>query len=97
MADQPSPRRRFQFRLRTLMIVVTVLAVVCWVVVDRARLIRERDEALSRASILQRRLRLSEDERNVNEDVIGKAWNRAFTLGQVNEALRSRTPPTTKP
>jgi hypothetical protein len=26
MADQPSPRRRFQFRLRTLMIVVTVAA-----------------------------------------------------------------------
>jgi hypothetical protein len=28
MADQPSPRRRFQFRLRTLMIVVTLLAVI---------------------------------------------------------------------
>jgi hypothetical protein len=27
MADQPSPRRRFQFRLRTLMIGVTLLAV----------------------------------------------------------------------
>jgi hypothetical protein len=27
MPHQPSPRRRFQFRLRTLMIVVTVLAV----------------------------------------------------------------------
>jgi hypothetical protein len=26
MADQPSPRRRFQFRLRTLMIGVTLLA-----------------------------------------------------------------------
>ena len=25
MADQPSPRRRFQFRLRTLMIGVTLL------------------------------------------------------------------------
>jgi hypothetical protein len=29
MADQPSPRRRFQFRLRTLMIVVTLLTVSC--------------------------------------------------------------------
>jgi hypothetical protein len=29
MADQPSSRSRFQFRLRTLMIVVTLLAVVC--------------------------------------------------------------------
>jgi hypothetical protein len=27
MADQPAARRRFQFRLRTLMIVVTLLAV----------------------------------------------------------------------
>jgi hypothetical protein len=27
MADQPSPRRRYQFRLRTLMIVVTVIGV----------------------------------------------------------------------
>jgi hypothetical protein len=26
MADQPSPRRRFQFRLRTLMVVVTLLS-----------------------------------------------------------------------
>jgi hypothetical protein len=29
MADQPPPRRRFQFRLRTLMIGVTLLAVPC--------------------------------------------------------------------
>jgi hypothetical protein len=29
MAAQTSPRRRFQFRLRTLMIVVTLLAGVC--------------------------------------------------------------------
>jgi hypothetical protein len=27
--DQPPPRRRFQFRLRTLMIGITLLAVVC--------------------------------------------------------------------
>jgi hypothetical protein len=40
---------RFQFRLRTLMIAVAVVAAVCWVVVDRQRLIRERDEAIERA------------------------------------------------
>ena len=45
----PSPHRRFQFRLRTLMIAVTLLAAVCWVVVDRQRLIRQRDEAIERA------------------------------------------------
>jgi hypothetical protein len=49
MASQPSHRRRFQFRLRTLMIGVTLLAVACWVAVDRALLIRERDDALLRA------------------------------------------------
>jgi hypothetical protein len=29
MADQPSPRRRFQFRLRTLFVVLTIVAVQC--------------------------------------------------------------------
>jgi hypothetical protein len=29
MPDQPSPRRRFQFRLRTLMIGVTIAALLC--------------------------------------------------------------------
>jgi hypothetical protein len=45
----PSPRRRFQFSLRTLMIGVTLLAVYCgpfvWLFQDRQRLIHERDEA----------------------------------------------------
>jgi hypothetical protein len=46
MADQPSPRRRFQFRLRTLMIGVTLLAVVCAVFAwfDRQRLARASAE-----------------------------------------------------
>jgi hypothetical protein len=41
-----NPRRRFQFSLRTLLIGVTLLAVACWVIVDRQRLIRERDDAV---------------------------------------------------
>jgi hypothetical protein len=41
MADQPSPRR-FQFRLRTLMIVVTRLAVPCAYVGWQAKIVRER-------------------------------------------------------
>jgi hypothetical protein len=43
------PKRKcrwFQFSLRTLLIVVTLAAVACWVVADRQRLIRERDDAL---------------------------------------------------
>jgi hypothetical protein len=52
---EPSKRKRrwFQFSLRTLMIVVTLLAAICpaivWVARDRDRLIRERDDALDRA------------------------------------------------
>jgi hypothetical protein len=42
MANQPSPRRRFQFRLRTLMIGVTLLAVVYGYVGWQAKIVRER-------------------------------------------------------
>jgi hypothetical protein len=42
MADQPSPRRLFQFSLRTLMIVVTLLAVVCGYVGWQAKIVRNR-------------------------------------------------------
>ena len=45
MADQPSPRRRFQFRLRTLMIVVTLFCLfvggyVGW----QKKIVAERDK-----------------------------------------------------
>jgi hypothetical protein len=74
---------RFQFRLRTLMIGVTLLAVACWVVVDRQRLIRERDEALQReAAGLQREAmlkngrdaidRLYQSEHNIVKELIKK-------------------------
>jgi hypothetical protein len=43
MADQPSPRRRFQFRLRTLMIAVTLFALIpCGYVGWQAKIVRER-------------------------------------------------------
>ncbi len=42
MPDQPSPRRRFQFRLRTLLIVVTLLAVPCAYVGWQAKIVRNR-------------------------------------------------------
>jgi hypothetical protein len=49
--DPPKRKRRwFQFSLRTLMIVVTLLAAQCayvaWVVRDRQRLIQERDNVI---------------------------------------------------
>jgi hypothetical protein len=42
MTDAPSPRRRFQFRLRTLLIGVTLLAGVCGYVGWQAKIVRER-------------------------------------------------------
>jgi hypothetical protein len=46
MEAEPKRKRRwFQFSLRSLLIGVTLLAVACWVIVDRTRLIREREEA----------------------------------------------------
>jgi hypothetical protein len=60
MDDQPAPRRRFQFRLRTLLIVVTLLAAQCafvtWVIRDRQRLIRERDDAVQKQRQLEEAL-----------------------------------------
>jgi hypothetical protein len=46
---------RFQFRLRTLMIVVMLLAVSCWAILSRVRLIDELDDARREADY-QRRL-----------------------------------------
>jgi hypothetical protein len=46
MPDQPSPRRRFQFRLRTLLILVTALALPCAVVGWELNFIRQRQAAL---------------------------------------------------
>jgi hypothetical protein len=45
IADQPKRKRRFQFRLRTLLIVVTVVAFACWgaVLYRRASEFRDRD------------------------------------------------------
>jgi hypothetical protein len=46
MADQPSPRRRFQFRLRTLLIGVTLLAMPCAYVASQDRIVSERTAVL---------------------------------------------------
>ena len=44
MPDQPSPRRRFQFRLRTLLFVITVACIVAgiWRGISEARIARGR-------------------------------------------------------
>ena len=48
MTGQPAPRRRFQFRLRTLMIAVTPLAIPCGYVGWQAKIVRERRAVLDR-------------------------------------------------
>jgi hypothetical protein len=49
MADQPFPRRRFQFRLRTLMIAVTLLCAACAIVGPKLVWIRQRHEMIQPA------------------------------------------------
>jgi hypothetical protein len=46
MADQPSSRRRFQFRLRTLWIVVTLFCVVFAYVGSQAKIVVDRKAAM---------------------------------------------------
>jgi hypothetical protein len=56
----PSPRRRFQFRLRTLMIGVTLLAVACGfaaLVIENRKLIQERDETKATVDALWQHIR----------------------------------------
>ena len=43
MPDHPAPRRRIQFRLRTLMIGVALLAVACGYVAHETKIVRKRD------------------------------------------------------
>ena len=62
------PRRRFQFRLRTLFVVVTLTAVASWIVADRARLIRERDEAIERSHDRREAMAWMERTRQAEEE-----------------------------
>ena len=49
-AEPPTRKRRwFQFRLRTLLIGVTLVAMRCWAVVNRQKLIREPIHRLQKA------------------------------------------------
>jgi hypothetical protein len=50
MADHPTLRRCFQFRLRTLMIVVTLIAAVCGYVGWQAKIVNERKQLLETGS-----------------------------------------------
>jgi hypothetical protein len=59
MADHPSPRRRFQFRLRTLFVAVLFAAILCGfaaLIRENRRLARELDEAAQRERELRKEL-----------------------------------------
>jgi hypothetical protein len=68
--EPPKRKRRwFQFSLRTLMIGVTLLAFLSaaatWVVQDRQRLMRERDEAMGREADAKQTLNTIQQENRV--------------------------------
>jgi hypothetical protein len=67
-------RRWFQFSLRTLLIGVTLVAVACCGIVDRARLIRERDEALQREATAEKRASV---EHHISDEMQELAENKA--------------------
>ena len=51
MVSQPAPRRRFQFRLRTLMIGVTLFCLVAGWLLNQASVVWERKSLLERAPV----------------------------------------------
>ena len=81
--------RRFQFRLRTLMIGVTVLAVACWGIVDRARLISERDDALRQAMDAKRaEAELEANDRQIAEKLVEVTASDQNTIKRLQGQLR---------
>jgi hypothetical protein len=48
MTDQPAPRRRFQFRLRTLLIAITLFCIACGYVEWQAKIVMDRKAAVSK-------------------------------------------------
>jgi hypothetical protein len=74
MPDQPSPRRRFQFSLRALMVGMTLGAVVYSVVLDRLRLIRERDEAKQELDNAKMKIESIEHEYYNERKALGATW-----------------------
>jgi hypothetical protein len=70
---------RFQFRLRTLMIAVTLLAVACWYVRQQAEIVRERRAMIKRITTTDKGL-VSRAYSSPPEAVPSVPWFR-FLLG----------------
>jgi hypothetical protein len=78
-------RRRFQFRLRTLMIGVTLLAGACWGLVALQGLIRERDAALQSEATMRHKL----DKAQAREAYVARLLDEA----RAESAKRENTKP----
>jgi hypothetical protein len=89
MSNETIRRRRFQFRLRTLMIGVTLLAIACWGAVDRARLIRERDDAVQKQ---QQALRKQQELETTNAELQDKTARFGILLEQLEARTKSAEP-----
>ena len=89
-ADPPKRKRRwFQFSLRTLLIGVTLLAVACWGIVDRARLIRERDDALRQARDAKRaEAEFVANDRQIAEKLVEVTASDQNTIKRLQGQLR---------
>ena len=74
MPDQPSSRRRFQFRLRTLLIGVALVAVACCVIADRQRLIHERDTARDEVDLIKAKAESMEDAAATERKTLREKW-----------------------
>ena len=91
MAPPAHPRHRFQFRLRTLFVVVTFVALACGWAVDHPRLISERDDVLfQRDDILQDK-RIAEEKVNELTRTILTLVERLFHSSQRIEGLEERS------
>ncbi len=76
-AMEAKPKRRwYQFSLRTLLIAVTMLAIVSWTILSQLRLIEERDEARIDA---ENQKRLAENQKRLaeNQKRLAESWRPA--------------------
>jgi membrane carboxypeptidase/penicillin-binding protein len=77
MPDQPSPRRRFQFRMRTLMIVVGIVAAICAYISHERQVVQERQKLVESLPLLPRKV-FNADPRLMTEI----SWIRRCCVGR---------------
>src|SRR5689334_13187231 len=81
MTDQP-PRRRLQFRLRTLLIGVTLFAVACWIVIGDLQIKNRRKDFIESGAVIA--VVINRDGGGVAFVIrrwLGDQWYTSVTLG----------------